>query len=416
MTRATTISLRAPWLLLLAGLLLPSLALGHNLSESNASFVEQLNGPAVVPFVYLGAKHMFTGYDHVLFLIGVLFFLAKPRDVVLYVSLFTIGHSITLLAGVLAGWQANAYLVDAMIGLSVVYKAFENMGGFDGLPFQIDSRIAVTVFGLFHGLGLATRLQELTLTEDGLVTNLLSFNLGVELGQIAALAVVLFAAAALAGERPIRSTGVCRQLGAHDLRFSADRDAAGRLLRDGGARLMRLFKATLLSIGVAAVVLITVVLPAEFDLDPLGTGAALGLTGLSRTEPDALIAQPSPHRRETMVFELSPFESVEYKYRLEQGAGLVFSWHATGEVVFDFHAEPDGAEAGYAEGFEQGRDIARNGTYVAPFSGIHGWFWENRGTDLVVVTLHASGFADGASLFRDNDALDRMPPPVDGSD
>ena len=172
-------------------MLLPSLALGHNISESNASFVEQLNGPAVALFLYLGAKHMFTGYDHVLFLIGVVFFLAKPRDVVLYVSLFTIGHSITLLAGVLAGWQANAYLVDAMIGLSVVYKAFENMGGFDGLPVRIDSRVAVTVFGLFHGLGLATRLQDLTLTEDGLVTNLLSFNLGVELGQIAALAVVL---------------------------------------------------------------------------------------------------------------------------------------------------------------------------------------------------------------------------------
>jgi len=178
-------------LLIVAALLLPALALAHNISESNASFVEQLNGPAVMPFLYLGAKHMFTGYDHILFLIGVVFFLSRPRDVILYVSLFTLGHSITLLAGVLAGWQANAYLVDAVIGLSVVYKAFENMGGFDDLPFRIDSRVAVMVFGLFHGLGLATRLQDLTLTEDGLVTNLLSFNVGVELGQIAALAVVL---------------------------------------------------------------------------------------------------------------------------------------------------------------------------------------------------------------------------------
>ena len=167
-------------------LLVPALALAHNISDSNASFVEQLNGPAVIPFLYLGAKHMFTGYDHLLFLVGVVFFLAKPRDVVLYVSLFTLGHSITLLLGVLSGWQANAYLVDAVIGLSVVYKAFENMGGFDDLPFRIDSRIAVMTFGLFHGLGLATRLQDLTLTETGLITNLLSFNVGVELGQIAA--------------------------------------------------------------------------------------------------------------------------------------------------------------------------------------------------------------------------------------
>lgn len=178
-------------LLPLAFALLPVLAFGHNISESNASFVGQLNGPAVAPFLYLGARHMFTGYDHVLFLIGVVFFLAKPQDVLLYVSLFTFGHSITLLTGVLAGWQMNAYLVDAMIGLSVVYKAFENMGGFAGLRFRIDSRIAVMVFGLFHGLGLATRLQDLTLTEDGLITNLLSFNVGVELGQITALAVVL---------------------------------------------------------------------------------------------------------------------------------------------------------------------------------------------------------------------------------
>ena len=179
-------------LALMAGsLLLPALVLAHNISDSNASFVEQLNGPAVVPFLYLGAKHMFTGYDHVLFLIGVVFFLARPRDVVVYVSLFTVGHSITLLAGVLEGWPANAYLVDAVIGLSVVYKAFENMGGFDNAPFRIDSRAAVMIFGLFHGLGLATRLQDLTLTDEGLITNLLSFNLGVELGQIAALAVVL---------------------------------------------------------------------------------------------------------------------------------------------------------------------------------------------------------------------------------
>ena len=178
---------------------------------------------------------------------------------------------------------------------------------------------------------------------------------------------------------------------------------------------MRLYKATFLSVFVASVVLISVVLPAEFDLDPLGTGAALGLNALSRTGPDALVVQPSPYRHETLVFELSPFESVEYKYRLEQGAGLVFSWQASDEVVFDFHAEPDGADAGYAESFEQGRDVARHGVYSAPFSGIHGWFWENRGTDLVIVTLHASGFSEGATEYSDNDLRNRLPPLVDGT-
>lgn len=179
---------------------------------------------------------------------------------------------------------------------------------------------------------------------------------------------------------------------------------------------MTLFKATALSLLVAGVVLITLVLPAEFDLDPLGTGAALGLTGLSRTGPEALVDQPAPYRHERLVFELAPFESVEYKYRLEEGAGLVFSWQATGEVVFDFHAEPDGAEEGYAESFEQGRDVTRHGTYSALFPGIHGWFWENRGAEVVLVTLYASGFAEGAKEFRDNDVHDRMPPAVDGSE
>jgi hypothetical protein len=173
-------------------LLVAGSVFAHNISESNASFVEQLNGPAPVPFLYLGAKHMFTGYDHLLFLVGVVFFLRRPRDIVLYVSLFTVGHSITLLAGVFAGWQVNAYLIDAVIGLSVVYKAFENMGGFDDLGrFRIDTRTAVFVFGLFHGLGLATKLQDLTLTEEGLITNMVSFNVGVEFGQVAALAAVL---------------------------------------------------------------------------------------------------------------------------------------------------------------------------------------------------------------------------------
>jgi hypothetical protein len=144
--------------------------------------------------MYLGAKHMVTGYDHLLFLVGVLFFLYRLRDVLLYVSLFTIGHSVTLLAGVLGGFHANAFVVDAIIGLSVVYKAFENMGGFRWLlGWQPDTRAAVLIFGLCHGFGLATKLQEFTLPHTGLVANIVSFNVGVEIGQLLALTAVLIA-------------------------------------------------------------------------------------------------------------------------------------------------------------------------------------------------------------------------------
>ena len=190
-------------MLLLAG----ATAFGHAISEGNAAFVEGVSGVAVGVFGYLGAKHMFTGVDHVLYLVGVVFYLRRLRDVLAYVTLFTLGHSITLLAGVLAGWRMDAHLVDAVIGLSVVYKAFENIGGLARSPapvlagggaaagveqsFAPDPRVAVFVFGLCHGMGLATRVQELQLSAEGLLVNLVSFNVGVEVGQLAALGVVL---------------------------------------------------------------------------------------------------------------------------------------------------------------------------------------------------------------------------------
>ena len=164
----------------------------HPMDEQNAAFVQAVDGVAVFPFIYLGAKHMVTGYDHLLFLVGVIFFLYRLKDVVLYVSLFTLGHSLTLLVGVLGDVGANAYIVDAIIGLSVAYKAFDNMGGFERLlRVRPNPKAAVLVFGLFHGFGLATKVQEFTLSETGLIANMLSFNVGVEVGQILALTMVL---------------------------------------------------------------------------------------------------------------------------------------------------------------------------------------------------------------------------------
>src|SRR3954471_24296252 len=136
----------------------------HGVSGFDALFLQGITGAAIGPLMYLGAKHMVTGYDHLAFLVGVIFFLYRLEDVLLYVSLFTVGHSITLLAGVLGGIHANPYLIDAVIGFSVVYKAFGNVDGFrEFFGFQPNTRIAVLVFGLFHGFGLATKLQELAL-------------------------------------------------------------------------------------------------------------------------------------------------------------------------------------------------------------------------------------------------------------
>jgi hypothetical protein len=179
-------------LILIVGLLLPSAAFAHNVSKRDASFVQSNQGAAIVPFLYLGAKHMVTGYDHLAFLVGVIFFLYRLKDIVTYVSLFTLGHSLTLMAGVFGGIHANPYVIDAIIGFSVVYKAFDNMDGFKRyLGFEPNTKAAVLIFGLFHGFGLATKLQELDLSKNGLIANIISFNVGVEIGQVLALTAVL---------------------------------------------------------------------------------------------------------------------------------------------------------------------------------------------------------------------------------
>jgi hypothetical protein len=180
----------AAWLMMV----LASAAFGHGVAGDDKAFIEQSTGMQLMPFIYLGAKHMVTGYDHLLFLFGVIFFLYRLREVGLYVTLFALGHSVTLLYGVLSGTHVNAHLVDAIIGFSVVYKALDNLGAFQRFfGVQPNTKAAVLIFGFFHGFGLATKLQEFTLSPDGLVANIVAFNVGVELGQLLALGGILIA-------------------------------------------------------------------------------------------------------------------------------------------------------------------------------------------------------------------------------
>ncbi len=184
----------APCYALLAALLLPGVVLAHGVAVGDQGYIQEISGINLLPFIYLGAKHMVTGYDHLLFLVGVIFFLYRPSHVGLYVSLFALGHSTTLLLGVYLDIQANAYLVDAIIGLSVVYKALDNLGAYQRwFGVQPDTRLATLVFGFFHGFGLATKIQEFEIAPDGLLPNLIAFNLGVEIGQLLALGLILIA-------------------------------------------------------------------------------------------------------------------------------------------------------------------------------------------------------------------------------
>jgi hypothetical protein len=181
---------------ILAMLLSTGLAAAHAVAEGDKGYIQEITGVHLIPFMYLGAKHMVTGYDHLLFLLGVVFFLYRAQHIAIYVSLFAIGHSTTMILGVYFGWNVSAYLIDAIIGLSVVYKALDNLGAFQRwFGFQPNTKLATLIFGFFHGLGLATKILEYDIAQDGLLPNLIAFNVGVEIGQLIALTMILIAMA-----------------------------------------------------------------------------------------------------------------------------------------------------------------------------------------------------------------------------
>lgn len=190
-TLKPSLRLNRLWVLF-AGLLFSGVAIAHGVTQGDQGYIQEISGINIFPYIYLGAKHMVTGYDHLLFLVGVVFFLYKLSEVGIYVTLFALGHSSTLLLGVYFDIPANAYLIDAIIGLSVVYKALDNMGAYQRwFGVQPNTKLATLVFGFFHGFGLATKIQDFEMSTDGLLANLIAFNVGVEVGQLLALTAVL---------------------------------------------------------------------------------------------------------------------------------------------------------------------------------------------------------------------------------
>ena len=158
----------------------------------------------------------------------------------------------------------------------------------------------------------------------------------------------------------------------------------------------RIVVASLASLVAAGLILVAIVLPAEYGWDPLGSGRWLGLVGFAQTGVNPLQSEASDWREDNISFELQPFASVEYTYRLEQGASLLYRWQATGEVVVDMHSQPDGTAVGYAESFARTRQRSDQGGFTAPFSGIHGWYWQNRGVTPVTIELQVMGFFEYA--------------------
>ena len=181
-----------PCLVLTALVLGAGHALAHAVTLCDKGYIQEITGVHVIPLLYLGAKHMVTGYDHILFLLGVIFVLYGMKEIGIYVTLFAVGHSTTMLAGVWFDFGINAHVIDAIIGFSVVFKALENLGAFRAwFGVQPDTRVATLVFGLLHGFGLASKIIDYDISPDGLLANLVAFNLGVEIGQLTALAAIL---------------------------------------------------------------------------------------------------------------------------------------------------------------------------------------------------------------------------------
>lgn len=179
------------YLTLILLLFVPVFLLAHGINESDQN---ALSSGGLWDYVWVGAKHMVTGYDHLLFLAGVIFYLSGFKDILKFITVFTIGHSITLISATYMGITANEHLVDAVIALSVIYKGFENLGGFEKL-FKVSSPnllLMVFIFGLIHGFGLSTRLQGFDIGTEDILAKIVSFNVGVELGQVTALIPIVF--------------------------------------------------------------------------------------------------------------------------------------------------------------------------------------------------------------------------------
>lgn len=340
---------------LIAGFFLLSLlsqfASAHGMSEADKLAIINAGN---LGYMWLGATHMLSGYDHLAFVFGIIFFLKSFRDIAKYVTAFTLGHSVTLIYATFNAIQLNYFLIDAVIALSVCYIAFANLDGFRkylGIPAP-NMMLMITGLGLIHGFGLSTRLQELPLTEDGLLLNIVSFNLGIELGQIAALLIMLILIAAWR----------------HTHYFKAFSLLTNYLLIASG---VFLFIMQMHGYEHSAN-------PQEFQSDAVVVNASADLAS-------------DIEWRDTIEIKLAARGETEYKLTMQQGVKFYYSWSSQGsEIFYDFHAEPTDKTATF-KSFKKATADQSSGTLTTLFAGTHGWYWKNNNPYPVTITLKTKG-------------------------
>lgn len=343
------------WLLAITILLFTSLAFGHGMSEAEKQLIIEGGN---LRYIWIGATHMLSGYDHLAFIFGIIFFLTKFKDIVKYITAFTIGHSITLIFATFNAIQVNYFLIDAVIALSVCYIAFHNLNGFKKYLSINPPNMLAMIFslGLIHGLGLSTRLQQLPLDPEHLLMNIISFNAGIELGQISALSVMLLLIMAL-----------------------------------NKSHLFPIFsKVSNYFLMLAGILLFLMQMHGyehSANADELNKEAFLATS----TPPQTTNTNDNLQSDSIIVIIPARGEK-EYKLRLAKGKSLEYTWQTNkGELFFDFHGEPKGDSTGYFKSFKKGTTSHESGNLTTVFEGTHGWYWKNNNAFPVVINLNING-------------------------
>lgn len=359
--------IKEKYILIVAGVFLLSalsqLALGHGMSEAEKQAVIEGGN---LRYMWLGATHMLSGYDHLAFVFGIIFFLTTFRDIAKYVTAFTVGHSVTLIYATFNAIQLNYFLIDAVIGLSVCYIAFANVDGFRKyLGVNPPNMMLMIVgLGLIHGFGLSTRLQELPLSEDHLLMNIISFNVGIELGQISALAVMLLVIAAWRKRHGF-------------LPFSLITNYV-LILVGGFLFLMQMH-------GYEHTTNEELMSASAQTAEP--SSEMIAAAPVQSAEPAQAVAW-----KDTITVTIPARGDTEYKFRLTNGSTLHYSWQTDGEqLFFDFHGEPEGDTSGSFKSFKKSTESQSSGALTASFTGTHGWYWKNSSRETVTVTLNVAG-------------------------
>lgn len=348
---------KSRWLLAVFIALFASLAFGHGMSDAEKQVI--IDG-GNIGYIWIGATHMLSGYDHLAFVFGIIFFLTKFRDIVKYITAFTIGHSITLIFATFNAIQINYFLIDAVIALSVAYIAFHNLDGFKR-HFNIKApNMLVMIFslGLIHGLGLSTRLQQLPLNADDLLMNIISFNIGIELGQIAALAIMLLLITAF---RKSHHFPTFSKISNYFLIF------LGAFLF-----LMQMH---------------------GYEHSANADEFAVSAEPVQQQEIVKQVEQVKKSAwKDTIIITIPARNEKEYKVQLAKAALLKYTWTSDkGKLFFDFHGEPKGDTTGYFKTFSKGTKTMKAGELITEFEGSHGWYWENNNAFPVVITLQVAG-------------------------